>query len=94
MNARPSEFRPWANYLLMSKLAFPKSREVGELRYKHHFDDFLGDNKPAQSHTPAFFIGNPWRLDGWRLVMNAPFLGALFNRHLKNIRESFGTDEL
>jgi FMN phosphatase YigB (HAD superfamily) len=94
MNARPSEFRPWANYLLMSKLAFPKSREVGELRYKHHFDDFLGDNKPAQSHTPAFFIGNPWRLDGWRLVMNVPFLGALFNRHLKNIRESFGTDEL
>jgi FMN phosphatase YigB (HAD superfamily) len=34
------EYKPWLNYLLVSKLAFPKAGEVALLRQKHHFDDF------------------------------------------------------
>ncbi len=36
------DYRPWLNYLLVSKLAFPKTREVINIRHRHHLDDFHG----------------------------------------------------
>lgn len=37
-----SDLKPWLNYLLASKIAFPRTREVSLLRHKHHLDDFYG----------------------------------------------------
>lgn len=43
--------KPWVNYLLFSKLAFPKTKEVAVLTHQSHLDDFHGKNKPF---TKAF----------------------------------------
>ena len=40
------DYRPWFNYLLTRKLAFPKTGEVLKIRHKHHLDDFHGSNTP------------------------------------------------
>ncbi len=36
------EIKPWVRYLLVSRIAFPKTREVERIRHKHHLDDFHG----------------------------------------------------
>lgn len=38
----PEEIKPWLRYLLASRLAFPRAAEVGEIRQRHHLDDFHG----------------------------------------------------
>ena len=43
------DYRPWLNYLLMSKLAFPKTREIRNIRHTHHLDDFHGAKIVAKS---------------------------------------------
>jgi FMN phosphatase YigB (HAD superfamily) len=43
--------KPWLNYLLFTKLAFPKTDEVSTLTYQSHLDDFHGKNQPS---TQAF----------------------------------------
>lgn len=45
------EYKPWFNYLLTRKLAFPKTLEVMNIRHKHHLDDFHGSNIPRSKHT-------------------------------------------
>ena len=40
------ELKPWLRFLLVSKLAFPKTKEVGRFRHKHHLDEFSGRHKP------------------------------------------------
>ena len=42
------ELKPWLNYLLVSKFAFPKIREVQLLKQKHHLDDFYGKHRPPE----------------------------------------------
>ncbi len=41
-----ADCKPWLNYLLLSKLAFPRTGEVAEIRNRHHLDDFHGSKKP------------------------------------------------
>jgi len=36
----------WFNYLLVSKLAFPRAQEVKIVKHKHHLDDFHGSKQP------------------------------------------------
>jgi len=36
----------WFNYLLVSKLAFPRAKEVKVIKHKHHLDDFHGSKQP------------------------------------------------
>ncbi|MDM8541038.1 hypothetical protein QUF90_08110 [Desulfococcaceae bacterium HSG9] len=43
--------KPWLNYLLFTKLAFPKTDEITTLKHQSHLDDFHGKNKPF---TKAF----------------------------------------
>ncbi len=45
--------RPWLNYLLVSRLAFPKTEEVVEIRHRHHLDDFHGAHKARKKHNRA-----------------------------------------
>lgn len=44
------DYKPWFNYLLTRKLAFPKTGEVMNIRHKHHLDDFHGSSKPRPVH--------------------------------------------
>ena len=64
------ELKPWLNYLLVSKLAFPKIREVQFLKQENHLDDFYGRHKPpkkflkSQRHLWGYSISTlrwiPW----------------------------------
>lgn len=44
---RMHELRPWVNYLLVSRLAFPRVEEITEIRHRHHLDDFHGQHRPV-----------------------------------------------
>jgi len=46
-----TDYRPWFNYLMVSKLAFPTTREVANIRHKHHLDDFHGQHVPTKKAT-------------------------------------------
>ncbi|MEJ2176876.1 MAG: hypothetical protein P8Y12_02735 [Gammaproteobacteria bacterium] len=61
-------YRPWINYLLVSKLAFPRLREINTIRQIHHLDDFHGANKPRKSRRPQF-LHNPWETRGWKQIV-------------------------
>lgn len=43
------DWKPWVNYLFLSKLAFPRAQEVASIRHRHHLDDFHGNKKPVAS---------------------------------------------
>ncbi len=42
------ELKPWLNYLLVSRMAFPKTSEIEEIRHHHHLDDFHGQHKSKE----------------------------------------------
>jgi len=64
------DLKPWINHLLVAKLAFPRTTEVGNIRWHHHLDDFYGQNEPskkrrkADKHLWDFSLGSlrwmPW----------------------------------
>ena len=80
------DYRPWFNYLMLSKLAFPKTREVAAIRHKHHLDDFHGRHNPKVKGGGA--PATLWEYSLSRLRFS-PFLRLrLFLKHLGNrIRE-------
>lgn len=43
----PAELKPWLNYILVSRMAFPRTAEIKEIRFKHHLDDFQGKHEPV-----------------------------------------------
>ncbi len=47
------DVRPWLNYLLVSRLAFPKADEVVTIRHMHHLDDFHGEHVPDKKKVRA-----------------------------------------
>lgn len=48
------DYKPWINSLLISKLAFPRTREVQQIKNQHHLDDFHGQKKPKADFYKAF----------------------------------------
>jgi len=62
--------KAWLNYLLFTKLAFPKTKEVNFLKHRSHLDDFHGQNKPSAkafkpekklwNHSQAALRWNPF----------------------------------
>jgi len=42
------DVQPWLNYLLLSRLAFPKTKEIKTIRHLHHLDDFQGTATPTK----------------------------------------------
>lgn len=44
------DYKPWFNFMLTSKLAFPRAREVANIRHQHHLDDFHGKHTPKKVH--------------------------------------------
>jgi FMN phosphatase YigB (HAD superfamily) len=75
-------YRPWINYLLVSKLAFPRRREIRNIRHLHHLDDFHGSSKPRRRRRPKL-LHNPWEVAGWKQVVGCLTAGRQFRRHLK-----------
>ena len=77
-------YRPWISYLLVSKLAFPRLREIYNIRHLHHLDDFHGANTPKKSRRPQF-LHNPWETQGWRQKVACMTQRWQFQKHLKNM---------
>jgi hypothetical protein len=87
------DLRPWINYLLVNKLAFPKHSEIQAMRFKHHLDDFHGSNAPRQRSRWMGIFDNPWQLDGWRLRLSSCFRGLLFSRHVRSTANTAAINE-
>ena len=69
------------NYLLVSKLAFPKTREICKIRHTHHLDDFHGAKKVTK--TQAKIHHSLWEYSPVALSFS-PFLRLrLFLRHIR-----------
>jgi len=76
-----NDYRPWFSYLMVSKMAFPKTREILNIRHKHHLDDFHGLHTPDGVRIQQ--QKQLWDLSRVRLSLN-PFLRMkFFIRHLK-----------
>lgn len=76
------DYKPWLNYLMTSKLAFPKTAEIMELKHRHHLDDFHGGKKPLPQYTKS-------QQHLWDRKSSALFLSPLlrtryFLRHIKD----------
>jgi len=75
-------YKPWLNYVFVSKLAFPRTGEIAHIRHQNHLDDFHGSKKPKA----AFSKGTKtlWDYTLFQLRYN-PFLRLRF--FLKHLRE-------
>lgn len=81
-----NDYRPWFNYLMAAKLAFPKCSEVTAIRHKHHLDDFHGNHAPQASKDQS--PKQLWNASRFNLYFN-PFLRLrYFWRHLKDVLRS------
>ena len=75
------DYKPWFNYLLVSKLAFPRTTEIANIRHKHHLDDFHGRHVPNKVHVKR--NRHLWDYALLQLACN-PFLRLkFFLRHLR-----------
>jgi len=75
------DYKPWVNYLLVNKLAFPEAFEVKNIRYQHHLDDFHGKKKPKTGFTKS--MKSLWNHSQFQLRFN-PFLRIkYFLKHLR-----------
>ncbi len=76
-----NDYRPWMNYLLVSKLAFPKTKEICNIRHTHHLDDFHG--KKIVAKTADRVPDDLWTLSVFKLRFS-PFIRLRrFLRHMK-----------
>jgi len=66
------ELKPWLRYLMVSKIAFPKTKEVRQIKHKFHMDDFHGGHQPPE----AF-------LKTQKSLWNASFLALRWNVWLR-----------
>jgi hypothetical protein len=74
-----AELRPWLNYLLLTRLAFPKTSEIEEIRQQQHLDDFHGQHKVQQVPGPKRL----WQRSSFALRWR-PFLRTeLFFRQIR-----------
>lgn len=76
------DYKPWLNYLMTSKLAFPTTGEVMKIKHKHHLDDFHGEKKPLPRYGKS-------RLPLWDRSQLALMLSPLlrircFMRHIRD----------
>ncbi|MBU1567608.1 MAG: HAD hydrolase-like protein [Proteobacteria bacterium] len=75
------DWKPWLNYLLVTKLAFPRTKEVANIRHRHHLDDFHGSKKPKSDFGKG--LVPLWSQSQLRLKFN-PFLRMrCFFSHLR-----------
>ncbi len=76
------DMKPWINYLLVSKMAFPTAQEVGSLRNRHHLDDFHGTKKPKKEFSKYRSL-SLWEYGPWQLRWNPLLRISKFFNHLR-----------
>ncbi len=77
------DLKPWVNYLLVSKLAFPRAKEVARIRHRHHLDDFHGSKKPKADFGRGMVP--LWSQSPAQLKFNPLLRMRFFFRHLRRI---------
>ena len=81
LNYSLADYRPWINSLLVSKLAFPKAREIFRIRNQHHLDDFHGQKQPKADFSKGFVP--LWDRPQWQLRFSPLLRVRCFFRHLR-----------
>lgn len=76
------DYKPWLNYLLVTKLAFPGTKEICNIRHTHHLDDFHGAKKVAKANGKV--PRNLWDLSAFTLRFSPLLRLRLFLRHMKD----------
>ncbi len=76
-----TDYKSWLNYLLVSKLAFPTTKEICNIRHKHHLDDFHGVKKVAKKHAKS--SEGLWDLPTISLRFSPLLRLRVFLRHMK-----------
>lgn len=75
--------RAWINFQLVTRLAFPSSREVGRIRHFHHHDDFAG--KRQVHKTFLRYFQTLWDIETWKIAL-IPFTRMrYFYRHISRM---------
>lgn len=77
------DLKPWVNYLLVSKLAFPRAKEVARIRHRHHLDDFHGSKKPKADFGKGMVP--LWSQSPSQLKLNPLLRMRCFFSHLRRI---------
>lgn len=75
------DWKPWVNYLLVNKLAFPRAKEVANIRHRHHLDDFHGSKKPKSDFGKG--VVPLWSQSRLRLKFDPLLRIRCFLRHLR-----------
>ncbi len=74
-----AELKSWLNYLLVTRLAFPKTSEIEEIRQQQHLDDFHGQHQSKKLAGPKRLWDSSGLALRWR-----PFLRTeLFFRQIR-----------
>jgi hypothetical protein len=73
------EWKPWLNSLLVSRLAFPRTEEVRQLRHLHHQDDFAGAARLSRAARRA--LRQLWTEPLWALRWKPWLRPAYYLKH-------------
>jgi len=77
------DYRPWLNYVILAKLAFPKSTEISNIRHKHHLDDFHGTHIPSNKNQKK--VKQLWDCGQFNLRFNPLLRMKYFWRHVRAV---------
>jgi len=77
------DYKPWLNYLLVSKLAFPRTSEVACIRHQNHLDDFHGNKKPKAASVRDS-SKSLWEYSLFQLRYNLFLRTRFFFRHIRD----------
>ncbi|MCI5221895.1 MAG: hypothetical protein D3924_04295 [Candidatus Electrothrix sp. AR4] len=78
------DLKPWMNYLLVSRMAFPKTREIEEICQRHHLDDFHGQHKAEKSTAARELWKCSNRMLRWRPLLRTEFFLRLIRDRLRS----------
>ncbi len=78
------DVKSWLNYLLVSRMAFPKTREIKEICQRHHLDDFHGQHKATKVAAAKELWKCSWFKLRWRPFLRTDFFLRLIKEHLRS----------
>jgi hypothetical protein len=78
------DLRPWMNYLLVSRMAFPRTREIEEIRQRHHLDDFHGQHTAKKAAAEKELWKCPRAMLRWRPLLRTEFFLRLIKDRLRS----------
>ncbi len=78
------DVKPWLNYLLVSRMAFPKTKEIQEICQRHHLDDFHGQHKATRVAAAKELWKCSWFKLRCRPFLRTEFFLRLIKDHLRS----------